>query len=563
MAQKKKNTKKASVKPQTKRVNPKPKKSINVNYDYIFLGLLIGLIILIYFIRVNFFDMPLERDEGDYGLAGKLILEGATPYVDVFEQKPPGLFYSYAFVEALFGTSSRNLHVGFMVVNMVTVVLLAYGIKFIMNPLAAIVAAYVYAILSINPYASGFAVQAEHLLIFYVSISFFMLAYFYKSENKLALIAAGAAVAWSATIKQNGIFFIAAMTIGVGAIHLAKQKLDLRKLIIEYSYLAIGGIGMFIIVCLLMLVQGVWQEFIFWSITFPREFYISEIPFSQGMTFMKGYFTNISAYDIWMWYGGIAGLVLVLFSKLKWGIKVWIITIAAFAFFSIWPGYRFYGHYWIQLFFGIAIAMAALVYSITDLLSRKLSKPISYGIPLLIFIVFATFYFNKNKGYYFSPNADSIMNAIYGDNPFVECRTIAEFIKSKNPDPKSDKLLVVGSEPQILLETGLQSPTPFTFIMFMTSTLEINKEWQRAYLEMMKKNEAKYAVLVFHPFSWLPQNEEANQFFRETYAHLLEHYKVIGVADILNVTQTVYKWDAEAGAYQPQGDKYVLVFERR
>jgi hypothetical protein len=532
-------------------------------YDIIF-SICLGLIILaIYLLRINFLDIPLERDEGDYALAGKLILEGAKPYVDVFEQKPPGLFYSYALVASLFGTTVAGFKMGFMVVNMLTVALIALGIRLLINPLAGIVGAATFAILSLNPYASGYAIQAEHLLIFFVSIAFFSLCYYYKKGYFYLLILAGASVAWSATIKQNGIFFILALTIGVLAIHLAKGRVNLRKLVKEYLYFGGGGIGMAVFVLTLMALQGVWKEFLFWSITFPNDFYMFSIPFERGMSFLSNMHGKISGFSPWFWYAIYASTLLLFLSRLKLSIKVWILVFMALSFFSIWPGYRFYGHYWIQLFFGASLGMAALSYALQTIIALKAPKSVGFAIPLIIFILIASLQFSKNKNYYLTPSPEGLMNGIYGDNPFMESRKIAEFINSKNPDRENDKLLVLGSEPQILLETGLKSPTPHTFLMFVTSVLPVAAVWREEYLEMLRKNEAKYAVFVGHPISWLANTDESRKFVGEIYTHLSNYYKVIGIADMISVEQTIYKWDEEAVNYRPQSEKVVFVFERK
>lgn len=301
MAAKKKKTAKDSHRSekQQKNLDQIPRWKLS-RYDIFFAICLVFILTTTYFLRSNFFDIPLERDEGDYALAGKLILEGAKPYVDVFEQKPPGLFYSYAMIAAIFGTSVAGFKMGFLVVNMLTVALIAFGIRLLMNPLAGIIGASTFAILSLNPYASGYAIQAEHLLVFFVSIAFFVLCYYYKIAKPYLLVIAGASVAWSATIKQNGLFFIIALTLGVLAIHLANGKLDLRKLFKEYLYFGSGGIGMAIFVLTIMAVQGVWKEFLFWSITFPNKYYMSSISFERGMSFLSNMQGKISGFTPWI-----------------------------------------------------------------------------------------------------------------------------------------------------------------------------------------------------------------------------------------------------------------------
>lgn len=545
--------------------NPSPKRPLKlpafINSNLIFYTLIAVFCTIIFIIRLNFLDMPFERDEGDYALAGKLLLEGGRPYVDFFEQKPPGLFYSYAMIEAFFGKTIQGLHLGFIFVNIGSLLLLSFALKKFISPIAAATAGIVYGILTLNPFASGFTVQAEHLLNLFVCGSIYFLTLAYKKEKLWPLIVSGALVAWSATIKQNGLFFIIAIVLGVALFAKTKKDFTLKKIFIKYVYLGIGGIGMVLFVFLLMLLNGVWSEFIFWAIEFPRETYVSEIPFSQGMTYLKSYYERISSQNLWIWYGAMVGIVLLLFSKINWGIKAWVILIGALAFFSIWPGYRFYGHYWLQFFIGISILFAVGLQGFTDLLARFTFKRLGMFVPLLAVATFLTLDLIKHQDYYFKPNNREIVKRIYGSNPFVETYDIAEYLVNRGAT-KDDKLLVLGSEPQLHFQTGMQSPTPHTFIAFTAGQHPRAVEWRKEYLEMLQDNEAKYAVVVVHPFSWLASTPESQAFFSSTFRHVNSNYNRIGIIDMVG-GQSIYKWEQEAVNYQPKSKNFVSIYERR
>ena len=81
-------------------------------------------------------------------------------------------------------------------------------------------------------------------------------------------------------------------------------------------------------------------------------------------------------------------------------------------------------------------------------------------------------------------------------------------------------------------------------------------------MEMLRKNEAKYAVMVFHPYSWLAKEGESQTFFRDTWRHLQSNYRRIGIADMQENGATIYKWDNEATSYNPVGKHYLILYER-
>src|SRR5947209_7475498 len=74
-------------------------------------------------IRLRSLDMPLDRDEGEYAYAGQLMLAGIPPYQLAYNMKLPGTYAAYAAVFAVFGESVEAVHLGLLVANLATIVL--------------------------------------------------------------------------------------------------------------------------------------------------------------------------------------------------------------------------------------------------------------------------------------------------------------------------------------------------------------------------------------------------------------------------------------------------------
>ncbi|NIO02275.1 MAG: sulfatase-like hydrolase/transferase [Candidatus Latescibacteria bacterium] len=51
------------------------------------------------------------RDQGIYSVVGNVILEGGTPYKDAWDFKPPGIFFTYALAQGLFGPSMHSIRI--------------------------------------------------------------------------------------------------------------------------------------------------------------------------------------------------------------------------------------------------------------------------------------------------------------------------------------------------------------------------------------------------------------------------------------------------------------------
>src|SRR5690349_19078998 len=122
MGVKTKKTTKQSPASQAKKKQP-PKNSFQFNSSWLYpIGIFI-ICLLVVIIRLNFLTIPFERDEGAYSYYGRLLLDGKTPYISFYETKPPGLFYVYAFIQLLAGSSVEAIHVAGIIVNLLTIIL--------------------------------------------------------------------------------------------------------------------------------------------------------------------------------------------------------------------------------------------------------------------------------------------------------------------------------------------------------------------------------------------------------------------------------------------------------
>ena len=83
-----------------------------------------GILVAAALVRLRLAGVPLERDEGEYAYAGQLILQGVPPYQLVYNMKFPGVYYAYSLILALCGQTPWGIHVGLMLVNAATTLLL-------------------------------------------------------------------------------------------------------------------------------------------------------------------------------------------------------------------------------------------------------------------------------------------------------------------------------------------------------------------------------------------------------------------------------------------------------
>ncbi len=70
---------------------------------------LIGVLAVVTLAALPVLTYPLGRDQGEFATIGRGILNGRVPYVDLWNPKPPAVFYVYALAMRLFGQTSEAL----------------------------------------------------------------------------------------------------------------------------------------------------------------------------------------------------------------------------------------------------------------------------------------------------------------------------------------------------------------------------------------------------------------------------------------------------------------------
>ena len=116
-------------------------------------------------IRIRLLGIPLERDEGEYAYAGQLMLQGIAPYKLAYNMKFPGTYAAYAVIMSIFGQTIAGIHLGLLLLNAATIVLIFFLGRRLVNSTAGIAAAATYAVLSLSPSVLGLASHATHFVM--------------------------------------------------------------------------------------------------------------------------------------------------------------------------------------------------------------------------------------------------------------------------------------------------------------------------------------------------------------------------------------------------------------
>ena len=558
MTAKKKKYKKPVKKNLKKGLRKPDKKKNKINYPLLFsfIVLLVCVSISVYF-RILLVDMPLDRDEGTYLYLGKLLLQGETPYVDFYEMKPPAIFYTYAIFHLIFGSSMVGLHVGLLLMNLLTgFFIFKLANELFKDLISGILAAGIYLLLSINIWTFGFGVMSEHFVVLFSIIGLYMLFKGLSKKSNLILFWSGFLLSWSFLIKQHGAFFIISAFIPF-LYYFYKSRL---KMVRPFLFWAIGGFLPAILLSLNLWIQGAFDDMVYWIYERPSSRYMQSISWETGKRMLNSWWNNITRDQQFYWFLAPAGLILYsIANKLNWKtFFIWVFSI--FSIGMIFPGFRFYGHYWILLLPATAIACALFYHSLQRLIPARL-KQVSIYTVLLIFLVGTLYSSFKIKDLYISRTSDQVSQTVYGDNPFVQLKKLSDYLSSQLAD--DDDIYVLGSEPQVYYYLGKNSQIKHSYIGYSNKAHPDSRAMQQEIIDYLRNDPPEYLVHVQHVYSWGLRPESSDDLYK--YAHYIKDQKYfpIAYADIINRYNTNYIYGQEALNYNPNSDKYVVVLKRK
>src|SRR5258708_29392632 len=205
------------------------------------LALLLLAIIFFGLIRYRLRDMPLERDEGEYAYSGQLLLQGIPPYKLAYNMKLPGIYAAYTGILAVFGESPAGIHLGLLLVNAASILILYFLTALQFGRLAAAVAACSYALLSTSSSVMGFEAHATNFVVLPAMLGILFLLLALRSKRTSLFFLGGLCSGMAILMKQHGLFFAAFCFLYLLWIH-RKQRAHSATVIRHAGASVFGGI---------------------------------------------------------------------------------------------------------------------------------------------------------------------------------------------------------------------------------------------------------------------------------------------------------------------------------
>lgn len=507
-------------------------------------------------------EIPLDRDEGGYAYTAQLLLDGIPPFAQTYDMKMPGLYCVYALILAIFGQTTVGIHLGLLVFNAATIVLIFLMGRRVLDTVTGVVAAGAYAIISINQHVRGLATNAEHLLIVPALGGILLMLCAADSRRLKTLFISGFLLGVAFVIKHHGIFFV-----GFGCLYLLvsyfrKPANSWKRFLVEYGLFGVGIIIPFGLLCLWFWYVGLFDKFWFWLFEYTRE-YSTAIPLSTGLKLFShraSKIAMIAAFAPFRILAVIGLIALICYNEARKR-ALFVGCFFLLSFLSIIPGYNFLPHYFILVLPAIALLGGIAVSWIAKVLANDKFVVIRKGVPILIAggAILYSAYAQRMDLFELSPNEISMKH--YWGNPFPESVEIAKYIK--NHTSSKDYIAILGSEPQIYFYAQRRSVSSHIYVYPLMSEHPLAKQMQQEMIGEIEKSKPKFIVSVSMDTSWLRKPSSERMIFDWFNQYEQKYYKQVGVVEFISPTTSVYLWDQQAARYRPHKKQWIAVLQRK
>ena len=473
------------------------------------------LIVVICFTRIRYLDVPLERDEGEYAYAGQMILKGYTPYGEVYNMKFPGTYLMYAITMFFFGQNVIGIHLGLLLVNLITAMFIYRIADNLFDRLSGFIAATTFIVLSSGPEVYGMFANAEHFVLLYAIPGIWFLLKGLKEKRNILFFLAGILLGLSVLMKQHGVLF--AMFGGLYLLWvLWKLKVSFSEMLKKSGWYIIGLFFPFILMTTWLASRGVLERF--WWLTFEyAQSYVSLQSWSESWHDFKVHIFRTCHRSIVIWLMAFAGLAAsIIFQKKSAFFILFFIT----SFIAVSIGFYFRPHYWILL-----LPLIALLFTFTLYLIRGLNFNYRrYYLATIIFLVSTSSFLYFHKGYYFHYTSKEMNVDVHGYSNFLETQKVGEYIRRNTNE--GDQIAIIGHEPEILFYAQRKSATGYLYMYPLLEDHPYADRMINEFIQEIELGKPKYLIASTDIYTWNGRQESIDRLQKWYYQFQREHYDV-------------------------------------
>ena len=511
---------------------------------------LVVAVLLVIIVRVRLLQLPLERVEGENAYAGQLLLEGIAPYKAAYDINLPGTYACYAAIMAVFGETPAGIHLGFLLVNLATLVLLFFVARRLWDVPHAVVACITYALLSMSKGVLGLEAHATHLVVLATLGGLLLLLKARASACSWTFAWSGLAFGLAYLCKQPGIFFglfgLVVLLHDVRVSPPPERRGRFRRIGIFCAGLALP----FLLTCLLMAWAGAFDRFWFWTMLYA---YVH-----AGNRGWHEILRGLVDFDVktgavrWAGVVAVVGLVCLARDKASSETRWIIIRLLVFSLIAFVVGFYFSQHSFIMMLPVVSLLIAFAV--------RRAVRAMGEVQPTGIFAAACAVFIFANRVLWFEQTPEAASRDLYGGNAFTEAVTIANYIRDHSSP--TDTIAIMGSEPEIYFLAHRHSASGYTYISDLMQSHRYALDMQKEMMRQMEAAKPTFLLIVYVDTSWLIAKNSDLSITRWYKTFWDKYYDMAGMVWLLP-DRTEYVWGPAASTKTFETDSRVRILQRK
>ncbi len=397
-----------------------------------------------FFLRIALWSQPLTRDEGAYAYVALGLLRGRVPYLDVWDHKPPGVYFIYALVFFLWGKSVHALHL-LAALCIAVAVLLVYLIgQEIFGDRPARVGAILFAASLLT--TDGTGINTELFMVVCILVSILVCLQPLRHKNSLvkrsvSCLLGGGFFGFAAITKQVAAGDLAGFAVFWGVYTFVRRRRSHTRMNWLVALFMVGlMIPAIAVFAFFWHYHGVHEM---WFDTFVYNSLYARISFRAR--FINGFFATLGmiSKNPLLWIGAFGATLMILFdTKARISYKAMPVFwwVGGFIGLSL-PG-RFFEHYYIQILAPMALLSGYVLHVASEKVKRCNCRSLWTRIAVLLFVWVSLNWLGQYLTYY----RDS-----YHSLERSQVR-VANFVREHtNPE---ETVFIWGAEPQIYFVSG-------------------------------------------------------------------------------------------------------------
>jgi hypothetical protein len=489
---------------------------------YLCYTLLAFALILFSAVRWRLRDMPLQRDEGEYAYAGQLLLQGLPSYQFAYSMKLPGTSAAYAVILSIFGQTPAAIHLGLLLLNAATALLVVVVVLRIFETSAAVFAGMSYLLLSTSRSVMGLQAHGTHFVVFFALAGILLLLVALEKDSAWLLWASGVLFGIAILMKQHGVFFLGFAGLYV-LVREYRKSLHRRTLFRKLAVLSLGAILPLALTFFFLLRFGGVAKFWFWTVDYARAYSANQtFAYARRILLIKAH--SVTHPLELMWIISLVGITALLWDPVARSKADFIVPLTFFSCLSVFPGFVFRGHYFILMLPAVALLTGVAVSSTTRRVAARLSaRPKAILslllLPAAVFLLAYSWCIFRESNLLFRVDPVTASRDFFG---FPEALTAADFIRQhSHPDAR---VAVLGSEPEIYFYSHRLSATGYIYTYPLMEKQTYAPAMQREMIGEIEKVGPEFLVLIYARDSWGRQASSIDTIFKWADSYLQRNY---------------------------------------